>query len=100
AAALVLDAADLQALAALPGGYARWSRTVFLAKECVHKCVHPLRGAWLEFDEVRICLDAERGRFRVEALSARARAACAGCEEGVLKFTGDHVLAALAIGRH
>jgi len=32
----------------------RHSRLVFSAKECVHKALHPLRAAWLDFDAVRI----------------------------------------------
>lgn len=99
AAALVLDASERRALAQLPGGYARWSRAVFAAKECVHKCVHPWRGAWLEFEEVRIHLDPAADRFSIEPLGAAAQAACAGIGGGVLLFAGDHVLAALAAER-
>lgn len=99
AASLVLDAFERHQLARLPGGYARWSRAVFAAKECVHKCVHSLHGTWLEFEEVRIRFDAASARFTVEPLGAAAQAACAGLCEGALLFSGDHVVAALAIGR-
>lgn len=99
AAAMVLDAFERHEIVRLPGGYARWSRAVFAAKECVHKCVHPRHGTWLEFEEVRIRIDAASARFTVEPLGAAARAACAGLCEGTLLFTGDHVVAALAIGR-
>jgi len=99
ASAIALDAVERRALAALPGGYARWSRAVFAAKECVHKCVHPLRGAWLEFDELRVHLDPQALTFTLEPLGASARAACAGIGAGALRYAEAHVVAALAIGR-
>lgn len=86
AAHYVLAEAERARLAALPGGLARWALPAFAAKECVHKCVHPLGGAYLTFEEVAIDFDfdldgpadaAEVSRFRVEPLSAKARAALA-----------------------
>ena len=68
-------------------GGLRHGRLLFGAKECVHKAIHPLRGAWLEFDEVRIvwsgALDAEAGTWQPQAISAAAIAAFEG-----LAFTG------------
>lgn len=84
AAEYVLADAERAALAALPGGVARWALAAFAAKECVHKCVHPLRGAFLEFAEVaiRIAPSGDHGdaSFVAEPLSDQARAAFAGLE--------------------
>lgn len=65
-------------LAILPGGAARWALAHFSAKECVHKCVHPLRDAFLEFDEVEIHVEPETGCWQAAAISANAAAALAG----------------------
>lgn len=45
----------------------------FSAKECVHKCVHPLLDLFLEFDEVEILIGEQR--FELLPRSARAQAA-------------------------
>lgn len=76
------ERASLSALAATwPGA----DRAVFCAKECVHKLVHPLRGAWLDFLDVSIELDPGAGRFRPQAQTAAARAAFDG-----LQFEGRY----------
>lgn len=97
AATLVIGAREAAALAALPGGYARWSRALFGAKECVHKCVNPLSGAWLEFDEVEVHIDAGREAFRVEALSTSAKRAIVGITEGRIRRMGGCIVTALAV---
>lgn len=99
AAALAFDALERQGLDRLPGGYARWSRAAFAAKECVHKCIHPLRGAWLEFDEIRVRFEPAKAAFHVEPLSSGAKAACTGLAAGALRFDQGYIIAALAIGR-
>lgn len=62
-------------------------RLPFGAKECVHKALHPLRGAWLEFEDVRIDwqgrLDGAAGGWTPQPVSAAAIAAFEG-----LAFTG------------
>lgn len=45
----------------------------FSAKECVHKCMHPLLDLFLEFDEIEILLGEQR--FELLPRSPRARAA-------------------------
>lgn len=74
-AALDLHATERQALHHLwPGSGLAEARRVFCAKECLHKALNPLNGAWLEFDEVQVLpLDAERWQMR--PLSAAARRA-------------------------
>jgi 4'-phosphopantetheinyl transferase EntD len=64
--------------ARLPGGVAYWGLLAFSAKECVHKCLHPLRSAFLEFGEVAIDVDPNTLRFEPRPLSAAAAAAFAG----------------------
>lgn len=83
AAAYVLAEPERARFAALPGGLAQWSLPAFAAKECVHKCVHPLSGIYLAFDEVAIHFEPGEATplqagFTVEALSDKARAALAG----------------------
>lgn len=80
AAGYVLDEVERAALAALPGGPGRWALPAFGAKECVHKCLQPLHGLFLEFGEVRIIGSADADCFRVEPRSARAEKAMAGFE--------------------
>lgn len=83
AAGLVIGAAERAQIAGLPGGDARWSRALFGAKECVHKLLNPLTGAFLEFDEVQIVFEDAGApadqpsvpSFRVMPLSAAASAA-------------------------
>ena len=81
AATLILTDDERAALNALtPGQPLRHARLWFGAKECVHKALHPLRGAWLEFSEVRITLtapEAEAGRWSATPLSALAQLAFA-----------------------
>lgn len=102
AATLVLNRAEAEMLRQLPGGYPRWSRAVFAAKECVHKCVHPATGTFLEFDEVTVRLDAAAGRFEARPRSSAARAALDGVVQGYLRADaagGACVLAALVLRR-
>lgn len=77
-AGYALSAAEREAFAALPGGLAIWALPAFGAKECVHKCVHPLRDIFLEFDEVAIRFDPAGTVFSAEPLSANARRAFDG----------------------
>lgn len=56
------------------------SRLIFSAKECVHKALHPWRGAWLEFDEVAIECHSENshsGRWQATPVSTGAQQAFA-----------------------
>lgn len=86
AASLALQPADEAALRQHFGPEAqRHSRLVFCAKECVHKALHPLRGAWLEFDAVRIAWlgqGSNSGAWQALPVSAEAQAAFAGLELG------------------
>jgi len=105
AAALVVGQREHAALARMPGGYARWSRALFGAKECVHKALNPLTGVFLEFDEVEIqFLDGgdsfnqpSMPSFRVKPLSATASDAAQLL--GRVWFTDAAVVTAAAILR-
>jgi 4'-phosphopantetheinyl transferase EntD len=104
AASIALTADERRQLEAMPDGYARWSRALFCAKECVHKLLNPLSGAWLEFDEVSIELPIAFDRptiaFQVRPLSAQARAACDGLQlRGQLAFSRGYRVALLAAAR-
>lgn len=100
AAAYVLDEAEGARLAALPGGLARWALPAFSAKECVHKCLQPLRGLFLEFTEVAIAFSIDSDRYTVEAKSVRAKQAMAGFEwTGELRRFDGLLLSLLAARR-
>lgn len=73
AASLALTEQDRAALHETFGdAAAAHDRVVFGAKECVHKALNPLNGAWLEFDEVAMTFPASR-RWRAAPLSRAAR---------------------------
>ena len=73
-------------------------RLVFGAKECVHKAIHPLRGAWLEFDEVRIEVDAAFDCFVPHPLSTAAVRAFDGLRaEGRVFFVEQQLVTVLAL---
>ncbi|MES2683979.1 MAG: 4'-phosphopantetheinyl transferase superfamily protein [Pseudomonadota bacterium] len=83
AGSVVLCAVERERLAALaPTEAARAARWIFSAKECVHKALNPLNGAWLEFDEVAIQwsagLPVEALSWQLQPLSAAARKASEG----------------------
>lgn len=104
AAHYVLTAEERQRMADLPGGLARWALPAFAAKECVHKCVHPLSGAYLAFDEVAIRFECANEAeaitcFVVEPQSARARTALAGHQWFGELRRSDGVLFSLLAGR-
>ena len=74
------------------------ARLVFCAKECVHKCVHPLRDAWLEFSEVRIEFDEAMDRFVPHPLTPAATRALSGLRaEGRVFVREQHLVAVLAL---
>jgi 4'-phosphopantetheinyl transferase EntD len=41
---------------------------LFSCKESVYKAWYPLTGAWLDFEQVRVTVDAERATFRADLL--------------------------------
>jgi len=74
------------------------ARLVFCAKECVHKAVHPLRGAWLDFSDVRIGFDAQAESFVPQPLTPSAEAAFAGLRaEGRVFVREGHLVTVLAL---
>lgn len=73
-------------------------RLLFCAKECVHKAIHPLRKAWLDFQDVAIDLDAAAGRFAVRPVSELSRRAFDGLRaDGRFVQREGHLLAVLAL---
>lgn len=73
-------------------------RLIFCAKECVHKAIHPLRGAWLDFDEVRIDVDPALDRFVPRPVSPAAKAAFSGTRaEGLFLRVEGQLVAVLAL---
>lgn len=45
-----------------------WDRLLFTAKEAVYKAWFPLTGAWLDFEDAVLAIDAAAGTFRAELL--------------------------------
>ena len=43
-------------------------RLIFSAKECTYKCQYPLTGCFLEFHDLQVELDRERGQFTARFL--------------------------------
>ena len=85
-----LDAARVT----LPGA----DRLLFCAKECVHKAIHPLRGAWLEFQDVAIQLDPSARTFAVVPVTEAARQAFDGLRgEGRYLQREGQLIAVLAL---
>lgn len=73
-------------------------RLIFCAKECVHKAVHPLRGAWLDFDEVCIDFDPALECFVPRPVSPAAKAAFSGTRaEGLILRVEGQLVAVLAL---
>lgn len=71
---------------------------VFCARQCVHKALEPLRGAWLEFDDVAVEFDLVSHRFTPKPRSARAIAAFEGlAAQGVVQRVEDHWMLVLAL---
>jgi 4'-phosphopantetheinyl transferase EntD len=95
AARLVISARERAQIESLPGGWPRWSRALFGAKECVHKALNPLTGVFLDFDEVEISFDQASPSFRAIALSTAASDVVH--LEGRVWFTEASVVSAAAI---
>jgi len=68
---------------------------IFSAKEAIHKCVSPLSGVMLDFREVTVIPDRDRGKFSARLESSRLAGApdLAGIS-GRFVVTQTHVIAA------
>lgn len=96
-AGYALTGVERARFAVASGGLAEWGLIAFCAKECVHKCVQPLSGSFLDFNEVEIMF-GDHDRFTPMPRSAEARAALAGQPlEGFWRIHGGCVLAVLGI---
>lgn len=96
-AGYALTAVERTRFAVASGGLAHWGLVAFCAKECVHKCLQPLRGSFLDFHEVEIMF-GDQDRFTPMPRSAEARAMLAGQPlEGSWRVHDGCVLAVLGI---
>ncbi len=59
---------EREALDRLPLTAVSWPRLLFSCKESVYKAWYPLTGAWLDFEQARVTIDAERATFHAELL--------------------------------
>lgn len=95
---LILRDEERHWLASLAGAHAGADRLLFCAKECVHKAIHPLRGAWLDFQDVWIEVDPVAGSFAPRPASAAAEKAFQGLQtQGRYVRTQGQLLAVLAV---
>ena len=68
-------------------------RLIFSAKEVVYKCVYPLTGADLDFEDVVIRFEGGQSSFRVEAVTALAQGIPEiAAIEGRYAITPDHLV--------
>lgn len=82
---------------AAPASANRW---LFCAKECVHKALNPLNGAWLEFHEINIQPAEDWSSFKVSGTSASACTALQGLRvEGYFLRRENYVVALLSVGK-
>lgn len=95
-AELVGNPAEWRQVAQLPGGVQRWGRALFGIKECFYKCMNPITGLWIEFDEVEVSLDAS-GTARLRPRSAAARQALTMRYDAKFGCAGNHVYATLGL---
>lgn len=98
AGSLVLTADEAAWVASCAVTRPEMARLVFCAKECVHKAIHPLRGAWLEFSDVGIEYDAQAGSFVPRPLTPAAGAAFSGLQaQGRVFLREGHLVVVLAL---
>ena len=90
------ELAWLSAHPALEAG--RLHRLVFSAKECTYKCQYPRTGVELEFRDLEIDCEIERGTFTVRTLRDLSPIAGLGdALPGRFVFSGGQLLTALVI---
>ena len=76
----------------------RLAKAIFSAKECTYKCLYPVIGIPLEFDDVEIDLDLESRRFRATlAASARVHPLVSNALTGSVLWWGRWVLAGMTL---
>ena len=94
---IILTPCERRRLEGTPPDVARrLAKLVFSAKEAVYKCQHPLTGLLLDFHDVEIDLDLERGAFSCRfRLPPRA----VGAIDGRFAFAAHHVLTTAMIRR-
>jgi 4'-phosphopantetheinyl transferase EntD len=54
------------------------ARAIFSAKECAFKAQFPLTHAMLEFEEIGVAVDLDRGLFKASFLSGAPQSSVAG----------------------
>jgi 4'-phosphopantetheinyl transferase EntD len=69
-----------------------WERLFFCAKEAVYKCIFPVTGEELDFQDVEIRIDLARGSFTAAAVTdRRASARELGELQGRFRAIGGHL---------
>jgi 4'-phosphopantetheinyl transferase EntD len=97
---LVCTEAERRWLRSAPGaGQVRWATLIFSAKESVYKAWFPPTRRWLEFADVELTIDPERGTF-VARVSAPVPPSLRPCHPfpGRFALAGERLLTAVALG--
>lgn len=72
-------------------------RVVFSAKESIHKCVHPLSGITLGFQDVELQINVDEGTFRPQLVRPREGLPDFSLIVGRFTLTDDFVVSASSI---
>lgn len=73
------------------------ARALFSAKEAAFKCQFPLTGRMLEFDEITVRFDVDRGTFEAEFLNGEVARKCGRTLQGRARVTKEYVACATAL---
>lgn len=73
------------------------ARAIFSAKECAYKAQYPLSRQMLEFHELHLALDMQRGRFAATLLRDCPPFAMDECIAGRFRIERGHIACAVAL---
>lgn len=74
-----------------------WAKLIFSAKESAYKCQFPLTGMALDFPDVEITLDTNRGEFSARISGAKPVPADLRLLRGRFAIGADHVYTAVIV---
>lgn len=78
-----------------PADTGGWPMVIFSAKEAIHKCLSPLTGVMLDFRDVTVTLDRDRGTFSARLECSRlALEPYLAATSGKYVVTSTHIVAA------
>jgi len=78
---------------------AHTAKLIFSIKETIYKCIFPLVGTYVDFQEMAVDLDTQQGRFRAQPYSDKVPADVATRLEGRFTRTGEFVVSSAWLAR-